>query len=113
MIEDFFPAGAEAINPELAISPQLGTMPGGERVDPGESGWGWWFFDHIEFRDEKAVIYASHLPRGVYEYVYTIRPTLAGEYNVIPPCGQADVLSRGLRARRWHTIYSFEIGALR
>ena len=31
VIEDFFPAGAEAINPELAISPQLGTRPAGER----------------------------------------------------------------------------------
>ena len=64
VIEDFFPAGAEAINPDLAISPQLGTWPAGERVDSGEAGWGWWFFDHVEFRDEKAVIYASHLPPG-------------------------------------------------
>lgn len=85
VIEDFFPAGAEAINPELAISSQLGTMPLGERVDPRETGWGWWFFDHIEFRDEKAVIYASYLPPGVYEYVYAIRPSVAGEYQVIPP----------------------------
>ena len=88
VIEDFFPAGAEAINPELAISPQLGTMPGAERVDLRESGWGWWYFDHIEFRDEKAVIYASHLPPGVYEYVYTIRPSVAGQFNVMPPAAK-------------------------
>lgn len=85
VIEDFFPAGAEAINPDLAISPQLGTIPVGETVDPRETGWGWWFFDHVEFRDEKAVIYASHLPAGVYEYIYAIRPSVAGEYKVIPP----------------------------
>lgn len=85
VIEDFFPAGAEAINPELAISPQLGTMPAGDRVDARESGWGWWYFDHVEFRDEKAVIYASYLPPGVYEYVYAIRPSVAGQYQVIPP----------------------------
>ena len=88
VIEDHFPAGAEAINPNLATSSQLGTLPGGERIDPDEAGWGWWFFDHVEFRDEKAVIYASTLPRGVYEYVYTIRPSIAGEYNVIPPFAQ-------------------------
>lgn len=85
VIEDFFPAGAEAINPELAISPQLGAIPSGQRVDASASGWGWWYFDHVEFRDEKAVIYASYLPPGVYEYVYTIRPAIAGEYQVIPP----------------------------
>ena len=85
VVEDFFPAGAEAINPELAISPQLGALPPGERVDPQETGWGWWYFDHVEFRDEKAVIYASYLPAGVYEYVYTIRPSIAGEFQVLPP----------------------------
>ncbi len=85
VIEDFFPAGAEAINHDLAISPQLGARPAGERLDPRETGWGWWRFDHVEFRAEKAVIYASNLPPGVYEFVYTIRPTVAGEYLVIPP----------------------------
>ena len=85
VIEDFFPAGAEAINPELGISPTLGALPAGERIDPRETGWGWWYFDHVEFRDEKAIIYASYLPPGVYEFVYAIRPTVAGEYRVIPP----------------------------
>lgn len=84
VIEDAFPAGAEPINPALATSQQIGTMPGGERIDQAQ-GWGWWHFDSIEFRDEKASIYASYLPRGVYEYVYTLRPTIAGEYQVIPP----------------------------
>ena len=85
-IEDYFPAGAEAIDPSLAISQQIGVAPGGDSVD--EYGWGWWHFDRIAFRDEKAVIYADYLPRGVYEYVYAIRPTVAGEFNVIPPTAQ-------------------------
>lgn len=88
VIEDYFPAGAEAIDPELAISPTLGALPAGERIDPRKTGWGWWYFDHVEFRDEKAVIYASHLPPGVYEYVYAIRPTVAGDYRVIPPAAR-------------------------
>ncbi|MCY4465678.1 MAG: Ig-like domain-containing protein [Chloroflexi bacterium] len=87
VIEDTFPAGAEAVDPALATSQQIGAMPGGEVIDQ-EVGWGWWHFDHIEFRDEKASIYASYLPRGVYEYVYTIRPSVAGEYQVIPPTAQ-------------------------
>ncbi len=99
VIEDFFPAGAEAVNPDLAISPQRGAMPGGQHIDPREQGWGWWFFDHIEFHDERAVIYASMLPPGIYEYVYVIRPSIAGEFNVIPPVAQAlyfpEVYGRG------------------
>ena len=103
VIEDFFPAGAEAVSPDLAISPQLGVMPRGQRLDPREQGWGWWHFDHIEFHDERAVIYASALPPGVYEFIYTIRPTVVGEFNVIPPVAQAlyfpEVYGRGDGAR--------------
>jgi hypothetical protein len=99
VVEDFFPAGAEAINPDLAASPQLGAIPSGVRIDARRDGWGWWYFDHIEFHDEKAVIYASYLPRGVYEFVYVIRPTIAGDYHVIPPIAQAmyfpEVYGRG------------------
>ena len=88
VIEDVFPAGAEAVDPNLVISQQSGTAAQGGRIDPRRDGWGWWHFDHIEFHDEKAVIYASHLPRGVYEYVYTIRPKVEGVYNVLPPFAQ-------------------------
>lgn len=102
VIEDFFPAGAEAINPNLATSPQLGTIPRGDRIDARRQGWGWWYFDHVEFHDEKAVIYANYLPRGVYEFVYTLRPTIAGEFKVIPPVAQEmyfpEVYGRGAGA---------------
>jgi alpha-2-macroglobulin len=88
VIEDAFPAGAEAIDPNLSGSETIGTRPQGENIDPRRNGWGWWYFDNVEFRDEKAVIYASYLPKGVYEYVYTIRPGVEGTYNVIPPVVQ-------------------------
>ena len=88
VIEDAFPAGAEAIDPNLSGSETIGTRPGGAPVDPERYGWGWWYFDNVEFRDEKAVIYATYLPKGVYEYVYTIRPSVEGTYNVIPPVVQ-------------------------
>jgi uncharacterized protein YfaS (alpha-2-macroglobulin family) len=35
-------------------------------------------------RDEKAVLFATHLPAGTYEYTYLIRPGLSGEYKVLP-----------------------------
>lgn len=88
VIEDPLPAGAEAINPNLEISQQIGTRPGLDRKDPLSRGWGWWWFSNIEFRDEKVVLYSTYLPAGTYEYVYTMRPGIEGTYNVIPATGQ-------------------------
>ncbi len=99
VIEDPIPAGADAINPGLSTSQQIGTRPGLDTNDPLSRGWGWWWFSNIEFRDEKVVLSSTYLPAGAYEYVYTIRPGLEGVYNVIPPTGREfyfpDVFGRG------------------
>ncbi len=87
VIEDPIPAGTDAVNPELNTSQQIGTQPDINREDPLSQGWGWWWFSHIEFRDEKVVLYASYLPAGTYEFVYSIRAGLPGVYNVIPATG--------------------------
>jgi uncharacterized protein YfaS (alpha-2-macroglobulin family) len=86
VVEDYLPAGAEAVNSSLAITsvaggqgPQFGRV-GADEDEP----WGWWYFTHTDLRDEKAVLFANYLPQGVYEYTYTIRASLPGEYRVIP-----------------------------
>lgn len=88
MVEDPLPAGADAINPDLDTSQQVGTRPGLDNTNPLSRGWGWWWFSRIDFRDEKVVLYSTYLPAGTYEYVYSIRPGLEGVYNVIPVTGQ-------------------------
>ena len=88
VIEDPLPAGAEAIDPNLRTSQQIGTRPGLDNSNPLSRGWGWWYFSNIEFRDEKTVLYSTRLPAGTYEYVYTMRLSLEGSYNVIPATGQ-------------------------
>jgi hypothetical protein len=88
VIEDPIPAGADAVNPELATSQQFGTRPELNSRNPLSRGWGWWYFSNIEYRDEKVVLYSTYLPAGTYEYVYTIRAGLEGTYNVIPATGQ-------------------------
>ncbi len=88
VIEDPIPAGSDAVDPNLNISQQLGTQPEVDVTNPLSRGWGWWYFNNIEYRDEKVVIYADYLPAGTYEYSYVIRTGLPGEYNVIPPTGQ-------------------------
>lgn len=87
VVEDPIPAGTEGVNPQLATSQQIGTRPGLDNRDPLSQGWGWWYFSNIEFRDEKVVLYSTYLPAGTYEYVYSIRAGLEGEYNVIPATG--------------------------
>ncbi len=89
VIEDPIPAGTDAVNPDLATSQQIGTRPELASTDnPLSMGWGWWWFSNIEFRDEAVALYASYLPAGTYEFVYTIRAGLPGVFNVIPATGQ-------------------------
>ncbi|MCB8945666.1 MAG: Ig-like domain-containing protein [Ardenticatenaceae bacterium] len=87
VIEDFLPAGLEAVDQSLQISQQVGAPERYEDDEYGDKGWGWWYFSHIELRDEKVVLSADVLPAGTYEYVYLVRAAVPGEYRVIPPTG--------------------------
>jgi len=87
VVEDPIPAGSDAVNPNLETTSIVGTQPTLSRERPLSQGWGWWWFSNVEMRDEKVVLYATYLPRGTYQFNYVIYPSLAGEYNVIPPTG--------------------------
>ena len=84
-VEDPIPAGTDAIDPNLLTS-QSGL--GGSIVPPeGEFGrgfWGWWYFDHIQYRDEKVVFLSQFLPAGTYQYTYYLQPNVPGTYQVMP-----------------------------
>ncbi len=85
VVEDPFPAGAEGIDTSLATTSIVGEAPSIERTDRRDPwGYGWWWFSHSELRDEKAVLFASYLPKGTYVYRYQIRASLPGEFRVIP-----------------------------
>jgi len=87
VVEDPFPAGAEGVDQSLKTTSVVGEPPTLTRTDrrsPWGGAWGWWWFSHTELRDEKAVLFATYLPRGTYEYTYLIRASLPGEYGVIP-----------------------------
>jgi alpha-2-macroglobulin len=87
VINDPIPAGAEAIDPNLETS-AIGQSPELSLDDPLSRGWGWWWFSNTEIHDEKVVMYATYLPQGTYQYTYSIRAGLEGEYRVIPTWGQ-------------------------
>jgi uncharacterized protein YfaS (alpha-2-macroglobulin family) len=87
VVEDPFPAGAEGVDQSLKTTTVVGQAPELTRTDrrnPWGGEYGWWWFSHTELRDEKAVLFATYLPRGTYEYTYLIRASMPGEFRVIP-----------------------------
>ncbi|GAB4279950.1 MAG: hypothetical protein Kow0080_32500 [Candidatus Promineifilaceae bacterium] len=88
VITDYIPAGTEAIDPGLATSAQVDD--GVTRVEENYrfGYWGWWFFNRIEYRDDRVVFFSEFLPAGTYQYTYFLDTTLPGSYQVRPTIGQ-------------------------
>jgi len=94
VVEDHLPAGLEPIDTSLkTTSSEIRQMMLDEQrksaEEHGGSGYGWWsyqrsFFNHVDMRDDRVVLFATYLPMGVHEYVYFLRATTAGEYRVMP-----------------------------
>ncbi len=88
---DPLPAGLEILNPELATTEKLPEDNQQTIVtEYGDTSWrhGWWWarywFEHQNFRDERAEAFASLLWEGVYNYSYVTRATTPGTF-VVPP----------------------------
>ena len=88
---DPLPAGLEILNPELAVTEEIPADDKPTTVDVYSSrsyGGGWWWrrnwFEHQNFRDERAEAFSSLLWEGVYNYSYVTRATTPGQF-VVPP----------------------------
>ncbi len=94
VVEDYLPAGLEPIDTSLkTTSSEIRQMMLDEQRKSAEEhrgrGYGWWsyrrsFFNHVDMRDNRVVLFATYLPRGVHEYVYFLRATTAGQYRLMP-----------------------------
>jgi hypothetical protein len=97
VINDPLPAGLEAIDATLGTDTAVPTVY--TLQDYSERGWGWWYFDHTELRDEKVVLSAQYLPAGTYVYTYLARASTTGTFKVIPTTASEfyfpDVAGRG------------------
>jgi len=83
VVDDPLPAGFEAVDSTILTDtavPSSYTMQ-----DYSERGWGWWYFSHIELKDEKVVLSTDYLPAGTYVYTYLARASTGGVFKVIPP----------------------------
>jgi uncharacterized protein YfaS (alpha-2-macroglobulin family) len=81
---DPMPAGLESLNPELATT---GTIPQDDQANQTKGNYWWWYrswFEHQNFRDERAEAFTSLLWEGVYNYSYVARATTPGNF-VVPP----------------------------
>ena len=83
VINDPLPAGLEAVDASLLTDTQVPTKYTVQ--DYNERGWGWWWFTHVENRDEKIVLSTDILPAGTYVYTYLAHASTIGNYNVLPP----------------------------
>lgn len=88
LLEDFIPAGADLLDPSLKTS-QQGEESQSVNIQFDESnpfgeGWGWWYFNRPQIYRERILWSADYLPAGTYVLAYTIIPSLAGEYRVLP-----------------------------
>jgi len=95
VIEDLLPAGLEAVDPRLAnVDPALKEKLESERARASDRQFGgymapWfrWYYSpwqQVDVRDDRAVLQADRLPKGVYEYVYYARATTPGTFFVAP-----------------------------
>ncbi len=91
---DQLPAGLEILNPELKTTEAIPADTGGGNTGVMEVGsrslgrnyywWRWNWFEHQNFRDERAEAFSSLLWEGVYNYTYVARATTPGQF-VVPP----------------------------
>jgi uncharacterized protein YfaS (alpha-2-macroglobulin family) len=82
VVDDPLPAGLEAIDASLSGNVAVPRVYTVQNFD--ETGWGWWYFNHREVRDDKIVLSAFYLPAGTYVYTYLARASFAGTFNVLP-----------------------------
>ena len=90
---DPLPAGLEILNPGLAVTEAIPPARGGNTpvATVGSRSFGrnyyYWranWFEHQNFRDERAEAFSSLVWGGVYNYTYVTRATTPGEF-VVPP----------------------------
>ncbi len=87
IVEDPLPAGIEALDTSLKTTTKTVEGPQAEEVTAQTSPWpAWrWTPTHAELRDDKTVLFETHLAPGTYEFTYQARASLPGEYLTLPP----------------------------
>lgn len=86
---DHLPAGLEALNPALAASPRPPAEEDDDVLEPA-TWYGFTWFDHQSFRDDRSEAYSSYLPAGTYDHTYVARATTPGTF-IAPPAKAEEI----------------------
>jgi alpha-2-macroglobulin len=88
MVQDYIPAGSDILDSSLKTSqqgqPDQSVQAQFDPADPFGEGWGWWYFNSPKIYNDHILWSADYLPAGTYVLTYTIVPSLAGQYRVLP-----------------------------
>jgi hypothetical protein len=88
IVQDYIPAGADILDSSLKTSQQgeqdQSVQAKFDPSDPFAEGWGWWYFNRPQIYSSHILWNADYLPAGTYQLTYTLVPSLAGEYRVLP-----------------------------
>jgi len=82
VVEDPLPAGCEAL--DVSLRTTSAAYQGAQLAREAEPSLYWCCFTETELRDEKAVLFATFLGQGSYEYSYLIRASVAGQFLTVP-----------------------------
>ena len=94
-IEDLLPAGLEPVDARLrTVDPALKAKLDADRASAAQrqaggyaAPWYRWYYSpwqQVDLRDDRAVLSADRVSKGVYEYVYYARATTPGDFFVAP-----------------------------
>jgi uncharacterized protein YfaS (alpha-2-macroglobulin family) len=90
ILEDPLPAGFEAVDTTLKTSSIAARGPAlNEKRDTTtpDDPWSrpyWYYWADTEVRDDKVAAFSTFLSRGTYEYTYTMRASVSGEFRTLP-----------------------------
>ncbi len=89
IVEDPLPAGLEGVDASLLTTSRTAEGPDVEKGSTSAKTapwWDWWWTPtHVELRDEKAVLFATELAPGTYQFTYQARASLPGTFLTLPP----------------------------
>jgi uncharacterized protein YfaS (alpha-2-macroglobulin family) len=85
VLEDYLPAGLEPIDTSLkTTAPDIRQREIEEQRRAYQTSRTWSPFGHTDIRDNRVVLFARYVPKGVYEYTYFAQATTPGEFRIAP-----------------------------
>jgi hypothetical protein len=81
-VEDFLPAGLEALDSSLETVSAAAAEPALEE-NTGDVPYGW-FWSRTEVRDDRVALFATDLPQGTYTYSFLARAVTPGVFAAAP-----------------------------